>query len=57
MPYRIIREREGYFVYNPATKKTYSNRGLTLEKARKQRIAIIYSEHPNTTDVRRYFLD
>jgi hypothetical protein len=57
MPYRIIREREGYFVYNPATKKTYSNRGLTLEKARKQRIAIIYSENPNTTDVRRYFLD
>lgn len=56
MPYKIIRRKDGFYVYNPQTKKTYSKKGLSKTNATKQRLAIILSEHPNVKDVSKFFV-
>ena len=42
MPYKIIRRKTGFFVYNPETKRIFSKRPLTKEEATKQRIALAF---------------
>jgi hypothetical protein len=56
MPYKILKRKDGYYVYNPETKKTYSKKGMTKANANSQRIAIILSEHRGTKDLSKYFL-
>ena len=48
MPYKIIRRKTGYFVYNPETKRIFSKRPLTKEEANKQRIALAFAESRRT---------
>jgi hypothetical protein len=56
MPYKIIKRKDGFYVYNPDTKKVYSKKGMTKTMAEKQRIAIIISEHPKAKDISKYFI-
>jgi hypothetical protein len=44
MPYKIIKNKDGYYVENANTKKKYSKNPLKKENALKQRKAIIISE-------------
>jgi hypothetical protein len=55
MPYKITHRKDGWYVYNPETKKVYSKTGMTKATAMKQRIAIILSEHRGVKDVSKYF--
>ena len=55
MPYKLSHRKDGWYVYNPETKKVYSKKGLTKANATKQRIAIILSEHRGVKDVSKYF--
>ena len=55
MPYKITHRKDGYYVYNPETKRVYSKKGLAKKDAEKQRIAIILSEHPRAKDISKYF--
>lgn len=48
MPYKIIRRKTGYFVYNPETKRFFSKNPLTKEHATKQRIALALLESKRT---------
>ena len=46
MPFKIIVLKGGYKVQNKDTKKTYSNKPMTLNKAQKQLIALkIHTKH------------
>jgi hypothetical protein len=56
MPYKILKRKDGFYVYNPETKKSYSKKGLSKTNAEKQRVAIILSEHPKTKDISKYFV-
>jgi len=44
MPFKITHGKQGYFVYDPATKKHFSKKALTKQTAYKQRVAIALSE-------------
>jgi hypothetical protein len=48
MPYKIIRRKHGFFVYNPETKRFFSKQPLTKEQATKQRIALALMESRRT---------
>jgi len=56
MPYKILHEKDGYYVYEPKKHRFFSKKGLTKTNAERQRIAIILSEHPKLTNVNKYFL-
>ena len=44
MPYKILKEKSGYYVYNPKTKHKFSKQGLPRIMAEKQKTAIMLSE-------------
>lgn len=56
MPYKILKRKDGFYVYNPETKKSYSKHGLTKKMAEKQRTAIILSEHRGEKNLSKYYL-
>jgi len=56
MPYKILKRKDGFYVYNPETKKSYSKHGLTKKMAEKQRTAIVLSEHRGEKSLSKYYL-
>lgn len=56
MPYKITKRKDGFYVYNPETKKVYSKKGMTKMMAEKQRKAIILSEHRGEKNLGKYFV-
>lgn len=48
MPYKITHAKDGFYVYDPATKRHFSKHGLTKKQAEAQRVAISLSEHKKT---------
>ena len=57
MPYKIVKEKGGFFVEDPKHHK-FSNRPLAKQVALKQRIAIAMSEHKKNPKVpmKHYFV-
>ena len=51
-----MKEKGGFFVYNPMTQKHYSKKGMTKKQAEKQRVAIILSEHRGEKNLSPYFV-
>lgn len=45
MPYRIIKEKSGFFVEDIKTHRKLSKKPLTKKMAHKQEIAVAISEH------------
>ena len=54
--YKIIKRKDGFYVYNPETKKVYSKKGMTKKNAESQRIAIVLSEHKGDKNLGKYFI-
>ena len=56
MPFKLTHGKSGYFVYDPITKKHFSNSGLSKKTAAKQRLAIALSESKKSGKPVGYYL-